>query len=670
MMKVFSFRSIAMLFMVGLVVVMFVVASCGGGEEEAQAILDVNAVPIADAGADQKVLVGNRVTLDGSSSTDVNGDVLTYSWSLTPPAGSAATLSNPSSVKPTFDIDLPGIYVAQLIVNDGTVDSAVDTVSISTYINSAPIANAGAEQSTLVGNTVTLDGSGSSDIDGDALTFNWSLTPPAGSAATLSDSTAVKPTFDVDLPGIYVAQLIVNDSIVDSAADTVSISTSNSAPVANAGPDQTVMLGSTVTLDGSSSSDADGDGLTFSWALTTVPAGSTATLSDSSAVKPTFDVDLPGIYVAQLIVNDGTVGSAADTVSISTSNSTPVANAGADQSTLVGSTVTLDGSGSSDVDGDALTFNWSLTPPAGSVATLSDTAAVNPTFDIDLPGVYVAQLIVNDGRENSAPDTVNISTTNSTPVADAGTDQAVLVNDTVILDGSGSSDADGDNLTFSWALTTVPDTSMAVLSDASAVSPDFVADPPGTYVAQLIVNDGSVNSAADTVTITASLPVNNAPVADAGVDQTAVPGQTVMLDGSGSSDPDGDGLTHYWDLQSKPAESSSLFSSTVVNPSFTPDFYGSYTIRLVVNDGTVDSPADTVVVTASTAGQRKYDEACASCHKAGRYDLTGSASDLYDDGEKLRTDLSAIKGMKNVPDITQQELLDLNTFLEDPLIAP
>jgi len=283
-MKVFSFRSMAMLFMGSLVVVMIVIASCGGGEEEAQAILDVNAVPIADAGADQKVLVGNRVTLDGSRSIDVNGDALTYSWSLTPPAGSAATLSNPSSVKPTFDIDLPGIYVAQLIVNDGTVDSAADTVSISTYSNSAPVANAGADQSTLVGNTVTLDGSGSSDIDGDALTYSWSLTPPAGSAATLSNTSSVKPTFDIDLPGIYVAQLIVNDGIVDSAADTVSISTSNSAPVANAGPDQTVLLGSAVTLDGSSSSDADGDGLTFSWALITLPAGSAATSMSTSLV--------------------------------------------------------------------------------------------------------------------------------------------------------------------------------------------------------------------------------------------------------------------------------------------------------------------------------------------------------------------------------------------------
>jgi len=174
----------------------------------------------------------------------------------------------------------------------------------------------------------------------------------------------------------------------------------------------------------------------------------------------------------------------------------------------------------------------------------------------------------------------------------------------------------------------------------------------------------------NTATVTLTIVTNNPPVADAGADQAVVPGQTVILDGGNSSDPDGDVLTYYWDLQSRPAESSSLFTSTSENPSFTPDFYGSYTVRLVVNDGTVDSPADTVVVTATTAGQRKYDAACASCHKAGRYDRIGSDSDLYDDGEKLRTDLDFYKQMKNVPDITPQEVIDLNAFLEDPLIAP
>jgi hypothetical protein len=221
-------------------------------------------------------------------------------------------------------------------------------------------------------------------------------------------------------------------------------------------------------------------------------------------VRPTFIIDKPGIYTAQLIVYDGTVNSIADTVNISTTNSAPVADAGADQSALVNDTVTLDGSGSTDVDGDALTYSWSLTSPTGSTAVLSNTTVINPVFTIDVPGTYTAQLIVNDGTVNSDPDTVNISTDNTAPVADAGVEQSAFVGDSVILDGSSSNDADGDALTFSWSLTAVPAGSATSLSDSTAVSPSFVVDVPGSYIAQLIVNDGSVNSAADTVSIVTS----------------------------------------------------------------------------------------------------------------------------------------------------------------------
>ena len=563
-----------------------------------------NSAPVADAGADQSVLVGDTVTLDGSGSSDVDGDPLTFNWSLTSvPAGSTATLSDPTAVQPTFDVDVAGSYVVQLVVNDGNVDSAPDNVTISTD-NSAPVADAGTDQSVLVGDTVTLDGSGSSDVDGDPLTFNWSLTSvPAGSTATLSDPTAVQPTLDVDVAGSYVVQLVVNDGNVDSAPDNVTISTDNSAPVADAGADQSVLVGDTVTLDGSGSSDVDGDPLTFNWSLTSVPAGSTATLSDPTAVQPTFDVDVAGSYVVQLVVNDGQTDSAADNVTISTDNSAPVADAGTDQSVLVGDTVTLDGSGSSDVDGDPLTFAWSLTSvPAGSTATLSDPTAVQPTLDVDVAGSYVVQLVVNDGNVDSAPDSVTISTDNSAPVADAGTDQSVLVGDTVTLDGSGSFDVDLDALSYFWSLVSVPPSSQASLVDAGTVTPSFDADLAGDYVAQLIVDDGLVNSAPDSVTVTVVTP-NQAPSANAGADQSVDVGDTVTLDGTGSSDPDGDPLTYSWTLSTPVGSGASLSDATDATPMFTADVAGSYTATLVVNDGSVDSAPDSVDITVVTPNQ-------------------------------------------------------------------
>jgi hypothetical protein len=178
------------------------------------------------------------------------------------PPNSHAALSNPTIVDPTLVTDQKGMYVAQLIVNDGTVNSVPSQVMISD-VNSPPVANAGTNQTITVGASVQLDGSHSTDVDGDALTYAWAiLSVPSGSNATLSNATAVQPTFVADRVGTYILQLIVNDGIVDSSPATVMISTGDVPPVASPGPGQTVSVGTTVTLNGSASTDSDGLPLT------------------------------------------------------------------------------------------------------------------------------------------------------------------------------------------------------------------------------------------------------------------------------------------------------------------------------------------------------------------------------------------------------------------------
>ncbi|MFD3392147.1 PKD domain-containing protein [Alteromonas macleodii] len=492
---------------------------CGGGSssdnspppQEVQ-----NSPPVANAGNDQNASTGTVVTLNGSASSDAEGDTLSYTWSLTSfPSGSNASLTNPTNVSPTFTADVDGTYVAQLIVNDGTVDSAADTVSvIAATANSAPVANAGNDQNASTGTVVTLNGSASSDADGDTLSYTWSLTSlPSGSSASLTSPTNVSPTFTADVDGTYVAQLIVNDGTVDSAADTVSViaATANSAPVANAGNDQNASTGTVVTLNGSASSDADGDTLSYNWSLTSLPSGSSASLTSPTNVSPTFTADVDGTYVAQLIVNDGTVDSAADTVSViaATANSAPVANAGNDQNASTGTVVTLNGSASSDADGDTLSYTWSLTSfPSGSNASLTNPTNVSPTFTVDVDGTYVAQLIVNDGTVDSAADTVSViaATANSAPVANAGNDQNVMAGTTVYLDGSGSTDADGDGLLYSWSFVSKPTGSLSTFDDETTVNPGFTPDLDGSYVISLIVNDGIEDSEPDTLTVDAVQP--------------------------------------------------------------------------------------------------------------------------------------------------------------------
>ncbi|NCP01678.1 MAG: hypothetical protein GW862_15910, partial [Sphingomonadales bacterium] len=468
--------------------------------------------------------------------------------------------------------------VTTALASNQTADAIKQTViSLTTAPSAPPVANAGAAQSVVAGATVTLDASTSSAATGKTLTYAWTLTSkPTGSAATLAAPTTAKPTFVTDVAGAYVASVIVNDGTTASsaAAVTVTASVANAAPVANAGVTQNVVAGSAVTLDGSASSDANSDPLTYAWTLTSKPAGSTAALSSATSAKPTFTADVAGTYVGTLTVNDGKVNSTAVTVTITAAvaNVAPVANAGVAQNVVAGSAVTLDGSASSDANSDTLTYAWTLTSkPAGSAAALSSATSAKPTFTADVAGAYVASLVVNDGKLNSTAKSVTVTAAvlNVAPVANAGVAQNVVAGSAVTLDGSASSDANSDPLTYAWTLTSKPAGSTAALSSATSAKPTFTADVAGTYVASLTVNDGKVNSTTVTVTITAAV-ANVAPVANAGVAQNVVAGSAVTLDGSASSDANSDPLTYAWTLTSKPAGSTAALSSaTSAKPTFT-----------------------------------------------------------------------------------------------------
>jgi hypothetical protein len=115
--------------------------------------------------------------------------------------------------------------------------------------------------------------------------------------------------------------------------------------------------------------------------------------------------------------------------------------------------------------------------------------------------------------DSSIENTVEI-TANNSPVANAGVDQSVTNKTTVTLNGSGSSDLDGDTLTYNWQLAARPTGSSASLLNAQSSTPQFVGDAEGAYTLSLTANDGTLNSIADQVTITASPVINLAPIAN------------------------------------------------------------------------------------------------------------------------------------------------------------
>jgi hypothetical protein len=107
---------------------LLILSACGGGEDLAQA----NRPPTASAGPAQSVAAGAAVQLSGSGS-DPDQDIISYSWTFTKPQGSGATLLNYHAATPTFVADLPGAYVATLTVNDGKLDSAPSSVTITAH---------------------------------------------------------------------------------------------------------------------------------------------------------------------------------------------------------------------------------------------------------------------------------------------------------------------------------------------------------------------------------------------------------------------------------------------------------------------------------------------------------------------------------------------------------
>ena len=278
----------------------------------------------------------------------------------------------------------------------------------------------------------------------------------------------------------------------------------NLQPVADAGEDQTVFVGNLALLDASGSYDPDKNyPLTYEWQIVSKPAGSSAIVSEyvnadgSEASQVFIDIDVNGDYMVQLVVTDS-LGLASEPafVVVSTYNSAPVANAGADQYFDNLGIIQLDGSQSFDSDGDPITFDWIIiSKPPFSGAGLSNPDAAQPTFVADMFGTYVFELVVTDDLGAiSVPDEVVVTSGNVKPVADAGGNQVAIVGDLVLLDGSGSYDANNDPLTYSWDMVSEPKGSFAILNEPWEVAPSFVPDIQGLYFISLVVNDGFLDS--------------------------------------------------------------------------------------------------------------------------------------------------------------------------------
>jgi PKD repeat protein len=443
----------------------------------------VNTPPAAVIAAPDLVCVNDTVSIDGSGTTDDTPGNLKYSWSL-----GDNTTADGARVSKMYGQG--GVYKIRLAVDDSANTACSnDATEKVIRVNTAPTAEAGedislCQRSGQDGFSVKLNGSGK-DADGDKLTYRWDF----GDGSTGEGASA---THVYAQPGSYRATLTVEDgsgAACSVAVDSVNINL-NRAPVAVAGQPVKSCSGGPVTFDGTGSTE----GLNYTWDF---GDGSTGT-----GKVATHTYAKGGNYKATLTVDDGK-GTPCSTASASvpvTINSSPTVSVDDAQPTCVGKTVALAAS-ASDPDGDAVKLTWDF----GDGTT--QTGGTNVTHTYEKGGFYVVTVTADDGKGGScsvASDTAYVRV-NTVPVANAGENQVCCLDELSTFDGTASTDADGNALTYKWNF------GDGNTAEGAKVSHTYKQN--GAYKVVLVVNDGSNTPCSESTSgFTAKVNVKPVPV--------------------------------------------------------------------------------------------------------------------------------------------------------------
>ncbi len=599
------------------------------------------------------------------SYADVDGDPVTFrlatsaeSGISTIPTAGGKTLAVSSSGVLTWDTSsttVGQVYAVQVIANDnhplspgtGTTKVFFDFMIqiVDGTLNKPPVAtgNAGPFVAAIgVPFTNVITGT---DADGGNLTVTHLGLPSGATLTPVSGTTGPQPLSAVFswTPTPAAADSSVGVTIVFTdpsglqATKSFSISVpSNQPPVANAGPDVTVIDAdanyqpTVVMLDGSASSDPENIPLTYSWTQIGTPA---VTLTDAATATPTFvapvlPTQAPVALTFRLSVSDGKSTRTDDVIiTVTHNNRAPTAVASAPAIAPEGTPITLDDFQSFDPDNDTLTYTWTQT--AGTAVGLSSNGTNNPmssfTTGVGAPHSVAGELLkftltVTDGIASSTTTelSVFVQNVNQAPSVSAGDDAVVF--DTVgeVEIHGHAQDPDGDTLSYRWIQVAGPSVTVEHADEdhAHVVIPVVTPEQGSiTLTFQLIVSDAidandaaALRATSNPVNITVRH-ANRAPVADAGADKAAPELSIVTLDGSGSFDPDADAIgTYTWTQVG--GTSVALDTTNPAHPTFTaPDVSAAgdtLTFQLVVTDipaagsgSNLTSAASTVKVTVS-----------------------------------------------------------------------
>jgi beta propeller repeat protein len=563
--------------------------------------------PVADAGDDQ--IFRNMplsVTLDGSASYNPTGGGIVYQWQQT--GGTNVLLLNANTVTPNFVPSANDVYTFKLVVYNGHYYSTPDYVMIVVG-NRKPIAEAGANQACRPGQTVTLDGSGSYDLDqGDTIT-SYSWTQVSGTNVVLIEANTKKPHFTSPGWGNYVFELVVSDGQAQSLPDRVTVCcTPASAPDAygyqwidsdtSLGPQyhwiEFPFIGCTDIGNISNGTNRCYGpfplGFSFNFygnQYVSFYVQSNGLISFSSTPVTTPNKQIPAVDSFNNLIAwlwTSMYPSSNSKVYYKNYSDYTVVwfnNYQTNNGIIINAQVILYQSGKILVQYKDFTntyYNYSYTVGIENAnGTVGSQVAYNKNN-------YIHGQMAIEFSKGEGP---------FEPVAKAGPDRYIDMIELVNLDGSGSYSRNikDANVVLSYQWTQISGTSVT-FNNPNAASPTFMPAAEGEYWFQLVVSDGLLTSYPDQVMIYVG---NRTPVAEAGTNQTCKKGDRITLNGSSSSDLDKtDVLTYNWTQISGP--NVSLSNAHAISPQFTASSWGTYVFKLIVNDGLEDSLPDTVTI--------------------------------------------------------------------------
>lgn len=275
-----------------------------------------NIAPSANAGADITINLPTVIATLSGSGTDTDGSIASYSW--TKISGPTGVITNVTSAITTITSLLQGTYLFELKVTDNAGAIGKDTVKVTVNPlgNTAPTANAGADQViTLPTSTVSLSGTGT-DTDGNIASYSWTKVsgPTSG---IITSASAAGTTVTALSAGVYVFQLKVTDNAGATATDNVQVTVNaagatNLSPVAEAGANVWLTLPANTTNISGTGTDPDGSIVSYSWSKVSGPAAGVIAGPSSASTSVTGLVE--GVYKWELKVTDNKGAVGRDTV--------------------------------------------------------------------------------------------------------------------------------------------------------------------------------------------------------------------------------------------------------------------------------------------------------------------------------------------------------------------